>query len=101
MAVAPTLLRELKREPASEVMLAMTFDASVWKTESMALLMALPLDRPSSILEWMPATKVETLFSAPSMKLEMSPKRPGAGAGAGEGAGEGAGAGLAWSWGEC
>jgi hypothetical protein len=91
VAVASTLLRELKREPASEVRLAMTLDASVLKTESMALLMAWPLEMPSSKLEWMPSTKVETLFSAPSMKEEMSPNRPGAGAGAGEGAGEGAG----------
>lgn len=57
----------------------------------MALPMALPLDWPSLMLEWMPSMKVETLFSAPSMKVEMSSKRPGAGTGAGEGAGEGAG----------
>lgn len=97
--MAATLLRELKSEPASEVMLAMTLDASaapVCKMESTALAMALPLERPWSMLEWMPSMKVETLFSAPSMKVEMSPKRPGAGTGAGEGAGEGAGAGLAY-----
>lgn len=61
----------------------------------MSLAIWLPWERPLSKLEWMPATKVETLFSAPSMKEEMSPKRPGAGTGAGEGAGEGAGAGSA------